>query len=191
MYKEDLENLSPLQQSAGLKTLQISYSSIAVVCKTNKSTVLNCLKEIYSTVLSLIRQGNEISLDLKIGTLNVLKDNKLMFRNYNPDVVIDKLHGDIKAVKNSSRTSEVPTSVATPFTNAESTLSYRGHSQDVPARNTLYHVGVKRSGPTYQFNSDNNKLENDKLYYRHKKDPFSNLQSFLKTSKFEIESKIN
>jgi hypothetical protein len=44
-------------------------------------------------ILNLIKEGHELSLDLKIGTLNILQDKKLMFRNYNPDVKIDKKQG--------------------------------------------------------------------------------------------------
>lgn len=188
-YKEDAENLSPLHEALGIKVMQISYSSIAVSCNTSKNMVMNCLKEIFSTVLALSKQGGEISLDIKIGTLNIMRDNKLMFRNYNPDIVIDKKRNASLADER-SRFSEVPTSVATPMTNAESTLSYRVQSQEVTARHTFNHVGIKRSGPSYQYNSDNNRLDGEKQYYRHKKDPYHNLDSFIMDNKFDIESKI-
>lgn len=188
-YKEDMENLSPLHDTMGAKILQISYSSIAVVCNSSKTTVMNCLKEVYSTMLYLAKQGNEISLDLKIGTLNIMRDSKLMFRNYNPDVKLDRKRNQSVGTAASQR-SGVPTSVATPLTNFSSTLSYRGQSQDVPARHVFNHVGIKRSGPTYQHNADLNKKEGEKLFYRHKKDPYSHLDSFIQDERFEIESKI-
>lgn len=187
-YKEDIENLSPLHEVLGIKVLQISYSSIAVSCNTNKTTVLNCLKEIYATVLDLIKQGNEVSLDLKIGTLNIQRDNKLMFRNYNPDVIIDKRNSSQSDAR--SKFSEIPTSVATPLTNAESTLSYRVQSQDVSARHLFNHVGIKRSGPGYQYNAENKQYEGEKMYYRHKKNPYRNLENFIMDSRFDMESKI-
>ena len=128
VYKEDIENYSPLYDAIGVKVIQISYSTIAVAWSTNKSTVLNCLKEIFSTVIHLAKTGNEISLDLKIGTFNITKDNKLMFRNYNPDIRLNKKRNTNNSV--ASQRSEIPTSVATPITNLKSTLSYRrGTSQ--------------------------------------------------------------
>lgn len=191
IYKEDIENLSPLHKALGLKVVQMSYSSIAVSCNTNKTTVLNCLKEIFSTILTLLKNGSEITLDLKIGTLNILSGKKLMFRNYNPDVVIDKQKGTSQSQAR-SRLSEVPTSVATPFTNVESTLSYhdRTYSQEVSARQAYNHVGIKRSGPSYQFNSENNMLDGEKLYYRHKKNPYNNIENFIMDNRSDIDTKI-
>ena len=165
-YKEDYENLSPLYDTLGVKVMQISYSSIAIAWNSTKSTVLNCLKEIFSTIIYLIKQGNEVSIDIKVGIVNIMKDSKLMFRNYNPDIKINKKR--MMSQGPGSEISGVPTSVATPLTNLNSTLSFRGRSQDMPARQISHHVGFKRNGPTYQYNSDNNKREGEKQYYRHK-----------------------
>lgn len=165
-YRQDIENLAPLLDTIGVKVIQISYSSIAVACSTSKTTVLNCLKEIFSTVIYLYKQGHEMSLDIKIGTFNITKDGTLMFRNYNPDVKIKRNRNKSQAI--GSQASEIATSVATPLTNINSTLSYRGKSQDVPARQVFNKVGFKRTGPTYQYNADNNKNEGEMQYYRHK-----------------------
>lgn len=159
-YKEDIENLSPLNDCQGVKVIQMSYSSIAVSVNSNKTTVMNCLKEIFSNMLYLVKQGSEISLDLKIGTLMIMRDNKLMFRNYNPDVKIDRRRNTSQAA---SQRSGAPTSVATPLTNLNSTLSYRGQSTDVAARHAFNHIGIKRSGPAYEYNADAHIREGEKV----------------------------
>lgn len=161
IYKEDIENLSPLSDTQGVKVIQMSYSSIAAACNSSKTAVMNCFKEIYSNMLYLVKQGNEISLDLKIGTLNIMRDNKLMFRNYNPDIKIDRRRN--KSQVAGSERSAIPTSVATPMTNLNSTLSYRGQSQDVAARHVFNHVGIKRSGPAHQYNADLHVREGEKV----------------------------
>lgn len=160
MYKEDIENMSPLSDSLGVKVIQISYSSIAAACNCSKTAVMNCLKEIFSNMLYLVKQGNEITLDLKIGTLNIMKDSKLMFRNYNPDVKIDRKRNQSQA---GSQRSAIPTSVATPMTDMNSTLSFRGQSQDVSARLGNNHIGIKRSGPAYKYNADLHISEGEKV----------------------------
>lgn len=76
------------------------------------------------------------------------------------------------------------------MTNLGSTLSYRGTSSDHPARTAFNHVGIKRSGPKYEYNAENDLKETEKLYYRHKRDPYRNLQNFINGSKAGIESKI-
>jgi hypothetical protein len=126
----------------------MSYSSIAAVCNTSKTNVMNCLKEIFSNMLHLIKQGSEITLDIKIGIVQIMNNNKLMFRNYNPDVKIRNKR-NMSNNETFSERSGAPTSVATPLTNMSSTMSYRGQSQNM-AR-TLNHVGIKRSGPAYEF----------------------------------------
>lgn len=187
IYREDIENLSPLYDTVGVRVIPISYSSIAVSCNSNKAMILNCLKEIFATVLNLVKTGNEVTLDLKIGTLNIMKDSKLMFRNYNPDVKLQKRKHSQQVM---SQRSEVPTSVATPITNLQSTLSYRATSQDARARPMLNHVGIKRSGLSHQFNSSFDPREGEKLYYRHKKEPYTHLDSFINDSRQDMEKEI-
>jgi hypothetical protein len=188
IYKEDFENMSPLKDINNVKVIQISYSSIAAVCNTSKTNVMNCLKEIFSNMLFLIKQGSEITLDIKIGIVQVMRDNKLMFRNYNPDIKI-KHRRNASQVGTFSERSAIPTSVATPMTNMNSTLSYRGQSQDM-ARNPLNHVGIKRSGPAHEYNAEIHYYEGEKIYYRHKKNPYNHLESFINDERFEIENKI-
>ena len=187
IFQEDIENLSPLKDPVAVKTIQVSYSSIAAACNTTKTNVMNCLKEIFSTMLYLIKQGNEISLDIKIGIVHVMNGNKLMFRNYNPEIKIEKKRNMSVAP---SDLSKVPTSVATPMTNLDSTLSYRGQSQDVPARHVFNHVGIKRSGPAFEYNADLHIREGEKLFYRHKKNPYDHIDSFIQDGRFELEQKL-
>lgn len=96
--------------------------ALIVIGNSNKATVMNCLKLFFRTVLNHIKQGDEIALDIKIGIIHILNDSKLMFRNYNPEVKLDSLKKENKV--KSSR-SKGPSSVLTPCTNVESTLSYR------------------------------------------------------------------
>mmetsp|Transcript_31174 Transcript_31174/g.30712 ORF Transcript_31174/g.30712 Transcript_31174/m.30712 type:complete len:254 (-) Transcript_31174:564-1325(-) len=187
-FKEDIENQSPLLDIKKIKLLQISYSSIAAACNTNKGAVMNCLKEFFATLLHLINQGKEISLDLKIGTLNILRGRTLMFRNYNPDIKIHKRKQNSQDL--SSKKSSIGTSVATPLTNAESTLSYRGVSQDFPQMNSLNYGGFKRSGPSYEYNGEGGYNEEERIYFRDKKNPYNYLNNFIRDEKFGIKSKL-
>ena len=187
-YKEDFENHSPLKEANNIKVVQISYSSIAAACNTSKINVMNCLKEIFSTFMGLIKQGNEVTLDLKIGTLNIMRDNVLMFRNYNPDVKINKHRN--KSRDATSQMSSIPTSAATPLTNLNSTLSYRGPSQDFSALHVHNYGGIKRGGPAHEYNAELNYNEDERLYFRHKKNPYSYLDSFIKDERFSIHDKI-
>jgi hypothetical protein len=148
---------------------------------------MNCLKEIFSNMLHLIKQGSEITLDIKIGIVQIMNNNKLMFRNYNPDVKIRNKR-NMSNNETFSERSGAPTSVATPLTNMSSTMSYRGQSQNM-AR-TLNHVGIKRSGPAYEYNAELQIQEGEKIYYRHKKNPYNHLESFINDERFEIENKI-
>jgi hypothetical protein len=138
--------------------------------------------------LNHIKQGDEIALDIKIGIIHILSDNRLMFRNYNPEVKLDNLK---KNNNGKSSRSKAPSSVLTPCTNVESTLSYRVSSVDVPARHIFNHVGIKRSGPAVDYCLDHEAIDNEKLYYRHKKNPFSHLNSFIEEEKFKLENKIS
>ncbi|CAI2361246.1 unnamed protein product [Moneuplotes crassus] len=188
-FKEDIENQSPLLDTKKLKMLQISYSAIAAACNTRKGAVMNCLKEFFAILINLIMQGKEISLDLKIGTLHIIKDKVLMFRNYNPDIKIynrrERSH-DI-----ASKKSSIETSVATPLTNVESTLSYRGASQDFPKMHSLNYGGFKRSGPAHEHNAEGNMNEEERIYFRDKKNPYNYLHNFIRDERFSMQSKLN
>ncbi|CAG9319555.1 unnamed protein product [Blepharisma stoltei] len=54
----------------------ISYSAIAYVCDLNRDQAQKCMQEIVSHILELVRQGNSIKLNFKIG-LMTLRDGLL------------------------------------------------------------------------------------------------------------------
>jgi hypothetical protein len=43
--------------------------------------VLDILKEIFLTIINLAKEGEKMKLDIKIGTINVEDENKLIFMN--------------------------------------------------------------------------------------------------------------
>ncbi|CAI2358738.1 unnamed protein product [Moneuplotes crassus] len=80
-YEENDYNLSPFVDLKSEKVVVMSPSSIAQVCDTTKTKVIEVLKAIFATIIELSKSDKQLCLDLKIGFLNVEQSRRLYFSN--------------------------------------------------------------------------------------------------------------
>ena len=66
----------------------MSPSSIAQVCDTTKQKVLEILKSIFGALIDLAKKGEWLSIDVRIGYLNIDKDKKLYFTNTKDQAIL-------------------------------------------------------------------------------------------------------